>query len=434
MAKNIQNVRNFRQEIFDKIENRESYLWENNSLKDIKKILIIMSPPRSGSSFLFSVMKELNGIYSLSGESTPFYILNEFTSDMNESDHIPASAAEEENPMFSRDIMSDLSIHNPIKEMTEIQMARYIDRLALRFSLQWPDTKFSYKDFNETCQKLLRCQEFSTRSFYLKLIKGLRQYHEEINPYYYDICPDLVRREFPDLSVPIGPPTQNHILEESPFITLEPSNNVTGEDLKNKTFLMKTTLNNYRMDFIEKIFKNADIKIIYLTRNPAATTNGLMDGWNHRGYFSHNLENILRGEKLNIKGYNEKYWWNYDLPRGWFDYKDKSLAEVCLFQWISANNSILEYLSKGKDFLQIRYENLITYGDYEFKKILDFIGLEKRENLRLSDYPIIQATERPGASRWKKRECEIIDTIKKEGINELIRKVGYDIKRMEEWI
>jgi hypothetical protein len=456
----IKSVVDFRKQVFEKITKRDpDPIWLKSSLENIKKVVIISSASRSGSSLLAEVLKQIPGIYSLSGESAPFYKLNGLSGDLFPSDDIPSGLENETGYLagLSRDLLSDLSIPFESNDVFNDNglLEQYVDDLVLRFPLQWPGIEFSYDTFRGLAFEALDTHRSSTdgfrvKEFYLELLSCLRREYNAINPYYYDIPIDMVQKKFPGIKIPAGPPNSVLTIEEPLFILLSPSRMVSSVDLGAKTLLLKSSVDCYRMRFIERLFPAAELKIIYLTRNPAASINGLYDGWLHRGFFSHNL-GFLFGNKafgltsLEISGYSDKYpwgrqWWNYDLPSGWQDHAKKRLEEVCGFQWYSANKSAKLYLDEtGRKCCRVRCEDLfLSKGSLkvELEKIADFIGLgrDAAKNAEVENLPVVQASEKPENCRWKKRKDIILPVIDAPAVSEMSANLGYNKNKMGEWI
>lgn len=456
----INKVVEFRSSVFNEIKQKnKNPVWLDASLKDIENVVLINSAPRSGSSLLFAILREIPQIYSLSGESVPFFKLNGFASDIFPSDRIPDELMKALKNDFnlSRDFLSDFSVAGCCNEILHNEDLRnqYIDDLMLRFSLQWPLISFSYETFKALAKEAFiiyrqTYQTFCKEKFYLLLIKCLRRKDEKINPYYYDISFDLIKKEFPGIEVPSAPPNDFLTIEEPSFILLSPRKKVIKNDLHEKTLLLKTPINCYRMNYFETLFPNAKIKIIHLARNPLASINGLYDGWLYRGFFSHNLKyffnnNGCRLSELKIKGYSDKnewgrWWWNYDLAPGWQDYTEKSLQEVCAFQWYSANKTIQEYIdNRNISYCHVKHENIVgnLYSRVaEIRKITDFLGIEKDvvEMLKLDSLPVVQATSSPDPFRWKKRREILLPFLDDPKISKMCQELGYDKENYEEWI
>ncbi|MBU0547951.1 MAG: sulfotransferase [Candidatus Omnitrophica bacterium] len=457
----IDRVNDFRNHVFEEINKKDQYrLWSVKTLRNVKEAIVISSASRSGSSLLFSLLKKVPQLYSLSGESVPFYKLNGLSSDIFPSDEIPKEVMEKRKYTFglSRDFLSDFSSGGDPGDIFRDRklFSQYIEDLTLRFPLQWPQVNFSFGFLKKSIMRAFDIyannhQIFCKETFYLELLSQLRREYKTINPYYYDIPVTLVKRKFPGLKIPLAPPSRILTIEEPPFILLSPCRKIDEMDLLGKSLLLKSSADCYRMGFIKALLPNARIKIIYLTRNPAASINGLYDGWLHRGFFSHNLKcslanaNNSLSKSLNIRGYSGRHewgrwWWKYDLPFGWLDYTQSPLEEVCAFQWVSANRALQEYLNKSKkQYLQVKHENIIKNLESrkkEINKILSFIGIRRSavNQLNLSRLPVIQATSAPKAYRWKKRINILAPLISNPVIANMSFQLGYKRDRIEEWL
>jgi hypothetical protein len=457
----IDQVNNFRNHVFEEINKKDKYrLWSNSTLRNVREAIVISSASRSGSSLLFSILKKIPQLYSLSGESVPFYKLNGLSSDTFLSDEIPQEVIEKREYTLglSRDFLSDFSSGDDPGDIFSDKklLGQYIEDLTLRFPLQWPQVNFSYGLLRRAITRAFDIygnnhQIFCKETFYLELLSQLRREYKTINPYYYDIPATMVKKKFPGLKIPLAPPSRILTIEEPPFILLSPRRKIDETDLSRKFLLLKSSADCYRMGFIKALLPNARIKIIYLTRNPAASINGLYDGWLHRGFFSHNLKCSLANvnnsfsKSLNIRGYSDRYewrrwWWKYDLPSGWLDYTQSPLEEVCAFQWISANRALQEYLNKSKkQYLQVKYENIINNlesRNEEISKILKFIGISPSaaNQLNLGRSPVIQATKAPKAYRWKKRINMLTPLLNNPVIIKMSSQLGYKKDRIKEWL
>lgn len=459
----LNKVHSYRNGIFDKIENDSNNasrkaLWLDSSFKDVRKLLIIASSSRSGSSLLFDVLKKIPSIYSPSGECMPFYKLSGLNSDLHYSDQESINSLADENQIaeLKRNLFSDVAISATIKDFRndEQTIKNYIDDLALRFSIEWPLINFEYHVFKVIAEQAMKSHfnsniYFSVTAFYLELLFHLQKKYA-INPFYYDIPKELLARKFPDKKESFGPPNDTFVIEEPLFILIEPRRNICKDDLAEKILLLKDPVNSYRFEFLEGLFPNALTKIIFLTRNPASSINGLYDGWLNRGFFSGNLINYFNNQNispqsLNITGYSDqaewgKWWWNFDRPSRWENYSNSTLEEVCAFQWKENNDSILQYLSQTNcKVYKLKFEEFI--GSVKLRKdklieICDFIGFNGNINniIDLSNLPLVQVTEKPKPARWKERRDIIMPTLQNSGILETCWKLEYDISNIERWI
>jgi hypothetical protein len=455
IKRKIHSIRSFRRDILEK--RRDSEL-SRHSLKDMRRVVIINSSSRSGSSLLYALLGKLPHVISLTGEAAPFYKLNTALDEFNPhlSDRLPSEMLDAviDQQGLSQDFMSDLYLAEIMTDIRQIDAETYIDDLMLRFSLQWTNLELEH-DILRNCivQAFERysatTRVFCTEDFYLELLEGLCSIWPQINPFYYDIGTDKVALRFPFIDIPIGPPASGFTIEEPPFILLPPCRRPAPADLIDKVLLLKSTVDCYRMNLVERLFPQAEISIIHLVRNPAATINGIFDGWHHRGFFSHNLATRFdeRSDQitLRIKGYSDLYpfgatWWNFDLPVGWEGFANRELVEVCAFQWHSANSEILNNLAAGgKRSCTVQFEDIIrSIGSRRdvFCRMLDFMGVpeEQTELLQLDDLPVVQSTLPPQLYRWKKRQDIISRLLDNPKVVAMAETLGYYRESMGEWL
>ncbi|MDD2366997.1 MAG: hypothetical protein PHN84_12615 [Desulfuromonadaceae bacterium] len=450
----IDKIKKLRSKIF---ENRKKIPLFKNSLKDVKKVVIINSSSRSGSSLLYALLSKLPQCYSLTGEASPFYKLNTYLDRFNphQSDRIPKELIDDVIDLegVSSDFISDIYLNETVSEPADIDFDSYVDDLMLRLLLQWTDIDFDLEVLRSSIAGSLESylaenRLFNTENFYLSMLERLNSFWHQINPFYYDIGTDKVALKFPFLEIPKDPPTSGFTIEEPPYVLLPPRNRPDVQDLTDKTLLLKSTVDCYRMNLVARLLPNAEIRIIHLVRNPAATINGIFDGWHHRGFFSHNLAHCFNDggiDKLKIKGYSDIYphgskWWNFDLPDGWQSVANLDLVDVCAFQWYSANTEILSYLAKsGCKSCLIHFEDLIRSLEsrtLEFERLLNFIGISTglTSVLGLDALPIVQSTLPPQLYRWKSRQDMIARVLDAPRISEMAEFFGYRTENMEGWL
>jgi len=455
IQQHIDRIKTFRHLILDR--HRMAQLF-HGSLGDARRVVIINSASRSGSSLLYALLGRLPGVISLTGEASPFYKLNTGITGFNphDSDRIPTELLDAaiDFPGLCRDFLSDLYTHETVTETSEIDADSYIDDLALRLSLQWAELSLDEAPLRNCIETAFaeyadRHPSFDTEEFYLSLLEHLCRLSPRINPFYYDIGTDKVALRFPYMEIPAGPPTECCTIEEPPFILLPPKRRPTQQEMGSRTLLLKSTVDCYRMNLVERLFPRAEIRVIHLVRNPAATINGLYDGWHHRGFFSHNLSVRVCSDAeplpLRIKGYSDRYpfggnWWNFDLPPGWREYADRELLEVCAFQWCSANAEILDNLATSRQSsCRVRFEEIIRSADSrlaEFERMLDFMEVSSAElgALGLHCLPVVQSTLPPQLYRWKRRGEMIDRVLAAPHIREMAASFGYHEDNMEEWL
>lgn len=451
----IDSIKSSRKSVLSLHNRREDALL---SAHNVRRIVVINSSSRSGSSLLYALLAKLPGVISLTGEASPFYKLNIRLDRFNphESEKIPTELLEDVMDLegLSEDFLSDIYLHEKITRREDIDVERYSDDLALRFLLQWTDIDATVDELRSIITTALDTYItshplFKTEEFYLELLELLSTRWPEINPFYYDIGTDRTALAFPSLDIPSAPPVSRFTIEEPPFILLHPAKHAAQAELTNSILLLKSTVDCYRMNLLEKLFPQAEKKVIHLVRNPAATINGIFDGWHHRGFFSHNLGTCFGNhghiKKLAIKGYSDIYphgsvWWNFDLPSGWQEYVDRDLLEVCAFQWRSANSEILDNLSTNSHkACMVHFEDIIRSPlsrKAQFSRILEFMGVsaDESEALGLERLPVVQSTLPPQLYRWKKRKDLIERLLDDPLILAMSETLGYRKDGMDNWL
>src|SRR6185369_16103850 len=451
----INHIRKTRKSILAK---RSKQGLTSQAIREIRRIVVINSSSRSGSSLLYALLSKLPGVISLTGEASPFYKLNVCLDRFNphESEKIPSALLEKviDFEGLSEDFLSDIYLPEKTFKSEEIDKENYIDDLMLRFLLQWTDIDFHEEALREIITKVFEIHTaanaaFNTENFYLDMLECLSSRWPQINPFYYDIGTDRTALRFPSVEIPSAPPVSRFTIEEPPFVLLHPAKRAGTDDLHRSTLLLKSTVDCYRMNLLEKLFPNAEIRVIHLVRNPAATINGIFDGWHHRGFFSHNLGRCFGDHPhvsvLKIKGYSDIYphgnvWWNFDLPAGWQEYADRDLLEVCAFQWRSANAEILENLDSSRQCsCTVHFEDVIRSVESrkaEFARILEFMGISPQEEgrLGLESLPIVQSTLPPQLYRWKKRKDLIERLLDDPRILEMSNRLGYSKGGIDGWL
>ena len=147
-----------------------------------------------------------------------------------------------------------------------------------------------------------------------------------------------------------------------------------------RPLLLKASMDAYRIPFLRRLFPDARLRLIHLTRNPAAAVNGMMDGWLHHGFFSHNLADRV---VLDIEGYSGwwvRSWWNFDLPPGWRRVVAQPLAGVCAAQWASAHTAIMAGLRADPEVARVRAEDVLDARRRcrTIMQVLEFCGVRRR--------------------------------------------------------
>jgi len=416
--------------------------------EDLRQVVLIQAASRSGSSLLFELLRNSEQLLSLSGEHTPYYKIHgysfPFQSFKSDSIELTQLGAKQNLLALSRSLISDLRVG---AESENFDWQDYAHSLSVRLSLQWPQLFLPYSEWmwhiqNTYMRYRVNYQTWNTQYFFLELLKSLCREYSIINPYYYDLPRQLIEQNFPEYSQPKSPPNPDFCIEEPPFIIFSPHRRPTPKEIKTKPLLLKASVDAYRLSFVKQLFPNAELKIIHLTRNPAAGINGLYDGWLDRGFFSHNLEEVA---ELSISGYSDRFefgksWWNYDLPPNWQNMTNHPLEYVCGFQWYSANLAILNGLAEVEQnqVLRVRSEDILSSPKNRWltiSKITKFLDIEIDDAWRtcLETMPVVMATAQPHPKRWMNRHDIIWPVVSQSPIAQLAHSLDYYLQEQTKW-
>ncbi len=307
----------------------------------IKKPVIIIGCPRSGTSLLFTILSASKHLWSLYRESNDIW-----------EDFYKFTGKEFNNEVLTREDLNEES------------------------------KEFLLQEFHK----------YSFNNYYIGYF--IREYLQKNN-------------SLKTLSVPI---TQANLLYKK----------LIAQEYR---LIEKTPKNCFRISFINKLFD--DCKFIFLKRDGRSNINSLIEGWLANGKYLRMKNPSL---SLNIKGYNGKGW-NFVMPPAWENYANKSLEEVCAFQWISSNKKAIEGLKEIEDKrkLSISYEELTENTSTTIRKICDFIEIPFVHNLKeiSDDPPRVNYVTKPQREKWRKNS-HLIENVYPQ-IEPIMKELGYSL-------
>lgn len=397
----------------------------------VRDLIVIASSSRGGSSLLASVIRRSGRGLMFQGECEPFLRLA----------YLRFPDTESGSDALTEEVAADLAwlevaLARDLGVRTAEMSTGGVQDVERRLALQWPTQSFESGDVARWVQCSLEASPTGAadaRGFSIRLLREARRDLPAINPYAYDLPQDLVAAEFPDAPFPPGHPA-SPLIEEPPFILMTPWRAATVSEMETSPLVLQGPSNVYRWGFWSSFFPNARVRMLHLTRNPAAAINGLMDGWLHHGFHSHELP----VGTLRIDGYSHldggDRWWKFDLPPGWRDFVSRPLSEVCAFQWISACQASLDYLERSgigadpRQYLAVRFEDLL--GDPEVRRrtidrVFTFID-PTNANMPISvEYPHVMVTTAPELRRWKARISDLDPVLQQPAVKNLVQRLGY---------
>jgi hypothetical protein len=398
-AKNIAR-RNYERVKGDVISDDKRSVLSSHRIDDFDSVLLITSASRGGSSLLFDILRHHEGTCSPDGEHGKWYTFNGICHPAFDSDEIPVDFTAFERERLLTDILADVGATTNSGDRPHC-----VDNILLRLPLQFPRHEIPFQQVREELLDGSSLDEVLTDF--------------GIAPLHYDDYADGDAEFLLEADA----------IEERPFITPhDHKRGLTPDDFE-KTLVLKTSVDAYRLPWIrEQLFPDMEVDVVHLTRNPAASINGLYDGWRlNRGFQTYDVGD------LSLDDYDGSLW-NYDLPPGW--YTDGRLIDICCKQWTQAHHHILRDIGTFDDTLRVRFEDLITDTASTVEEIVDFAGLSESELLaeNIENLNAVMTTKEPERARWRNREDLVKGALGRadDPFEEVIEELGYTEE--SEWI
>lgn len=416
-------------------------------LDSVREVVLIASSSRSGSSMLTELLSRSSEFLCFPGEINPYLRLAGLTwPDSGASDRLAPEACNAEARRTLQEHLA-LEVGTPAGRDARWDEDEFDESLYRRLCLQWPLEEFRLEEvaaarraaLAEVSRTLGRQCDWETdlQLFHALFLKRIQRGRPSVNPYYYDLDRALVRTVFPELRTPAGPPSPV-IVEEPPFILVRPWARWRPEDLRRRPLLIKTPSNAYRLGFLRALFPSARFRVLHLTRNPAASINGMYEGWRHWGFHSYYV-----GPEMEVPGYGGEGgadcgWWKFDLPPGWRDYLRAPLESICAFQWVAAQDAILEFVRRaGPDYRRVRFEEIADGGGGRpgvCQDLCAWLGLggDAMPETFSRPLPPVMATAPPRLRRWRDNPELVERVVNRPDVQRLAHALGYEDR--SEWI
>ena len=390
-------------------------------------VVLLGSSSRGGSSIFAEVLRRSPRLLHFRAEINPYLRLHGV--DGGVSDAIPADTP------IPRGLGFDLGWdcgHPTDVLVGDDAIWNFALEIAVRLTLQWPTAELDAEIVHNAVRAvLLELQReagwpvgrfVDAHAFHARLLTCLRRHWPEIHPGAYDLDRRLLDPDLPAFS----PVT---LVEEPPFVLVNPWRGVTDEELATQPLVIKTPSNAYRLPWLARLFPKANLRMLHLTRNVAASVNGLYDGWRYPGFHSHYVD-----VPLQIEGYTGvvpggAHWWKFDRPPGWEAYTQRPLAEVAAFQWRSAHAAILAHAAP--DTLRLRFEDVLGSRDRQLAAMLalsQWLRTPVAEELAAvlaGNLPAVMATEQPRHRRWFQRIPLLAPLLSDPETLTLMERLGY---------
>ncbi len=391
----------------------------------VKRVAVILTSSRSGSTLFKAALARHPGIASLDGEAEPFLALSG-----NGFGYDPACSSDAIASLRNADALADeifdsLSVpHQSLAPLPELK-ARWRKRLLLQFPALFAEPAAHAQLERALDEALLPSQSAAAPNErqLQRAVLGAVYWREPWRLDYYDGAQGPGERR------PFGEAAK---IEEPPFVSPAMyARHFTESDAADKVLLFKTPSDAYRIGLYEQLFPNAQVRYLHLARSFAASVNGLMDGWlSPTGFHAHDMQR--HGVTLGISGYSEQCagghrWWKFDLPPGWRGYVSAPLEEVCLHQWLSCHRAILD---SGVAALPLRFESFLADPAGVLARACEWLGLPPLA--QAPELAVTMATEAPAPGRWRKRAHQLLPLAQRPEVAGMMHALGYG-QAPEQW-
>jgi hypothetical protein len=382
----------------------------------VRRVVVVLCGSRGGSSLFKEALARHPRIASLDGEVDPLLALSGNGFNQNsDSDYIEAvdNVAE-----LASSILDEISFASTGMLDADALLRKWRNRLVLQFPSHFLDAQ-AYRCLERSLKVALSLIDVGDRRSEAELQRLILFTIFRDDPWrlsYYDGNAMPCAGFHYDESLKI---------EEPPFVVPTLRRRPFGSaDAADSVLLFKSPADAYRIGMYERVFAHAEVTYIHLTRGFAQSVNGLMDGWLYPlGFFSHDLSKI--GCELAIEGYSDRVsfgrkWWKFDLPRNWRSFTRARLEEVCLNQWYSIHEAILQ---RGVCTLRVSFEEFVANPGKVLRRVTDHLGLPAMTVP--SSLPVKMATDPPHPKRWHKRASMLMDLSRRPEVRDMMERLGY---------
>lgn len=391
----------------------------------VRDVVAVVSSSRGGSTLFGEILRRCGELLHLRAEVNPLFV-------------VAGLAGGGDAAVLAEELAAEMG--NPAPMVGEAETEDLALAVAWRLTAQWPTVDI---DADQACRwardaaRTSFGEGFDHRAepaparvleFHLQVLEAARRRHPAVNPYYYDLPSELVHRRFPDASPPDGPPAER-LIEMPPFVLVRPWRRPDRDALASRPLVLSTPRNAFRLGFLRSLFPTARFRVVHLTRNPAASINGLVDGWLHHGFF-----NVAVDDALHIAGYSDVFprwgdrWWCYDFPPEWRHFTTVPLPEVCGEQWRSHHQAVLDFVSSaGVEWRRVRFEDVVGSRSREvFSELAQWLAVPSLAEVAAERLPPVMATAPPARRRWERRAEVFAPVLASPAVAEMTTALGYE--------
>ncbi len=192
------------------------------------------------------------------------------------------------------------------------------------------------------------------------------------------------------------------------------------------TFVDKNNQNGLCLPYLLELFPKA--RFVYVKRSPEDNINSLIEGWRKADEFA----NWSGSLPVDIKIENGEFTrWCFFIAKGWQQYVNRSIEDVCAYQYRIMNEAIIQgrELVPAAQWTEIHYEDILHNPVNAFKNTFSALGLEFDEHMEQHCKTVLErpynAFSEIRTNKWKDgRNAEKVQAAL-GSVNEIARKMGY---------
>ncbi|HMC70013.1 MAG TPA: hypothetical protein VKJ07_12730, partial [Mycobacteriales bacterium] len=303
-----------------------------------------------------------------------------------------------------------------------VDVTRLSRDVGFRLSMQWPHQDVGAVDV-AVAEAAAEAESLKSDAFTAAVLSRLG-----LETSAYDVTEDVMRDGIAD-AAPSGPPPPP-VIEMGPYVPLRHWRAPTRDELRHCPLVIATPRNSFRIQWLRGLFSDCRVRVIHLTRNPAASVNGLLDGWQDDGFFTTPMS-----EGLRIDGYSDVHpwgdrWWKFDVPPLWRHFVRAPLAAVAAEQWRAAHLAIVE--DAGSDDLRVRYEDVVGSPEQRAsagRAMAQFLSIDENETVAavVAGTRPVMATAPPARRRWSGSGHDLAPALAEPAVWEMAVELGYDV-------
>ncbi len=191
-------------------------------------------------------------------------------------------------------------------------------------------------------------------------------------------------------------------------------------------YLDKFPRNCLRVEYLNALYPDA--QFVYIVRDGRPAVSSMMTAWKTEGRFG---AGTTMPVPLSVDGYGGRNW-KLLVPPGWREFaRGRTLAEVCAFQWVGANQAVLAARTgvEPDRWLDVRYEDLVADPSAVARRLLAGLGLPGDEVLEwaanLGSHVSRTAITAPRPDKWRDEHPAEIESVLPM-LAETMHRLGYD--------